>query len=223
MNLKLSGIEHIIDCGNSAYINSVVIESPRLLCEVLMDLECQIQGDDGKSVVSENDKVLPTAKCLEVHTRFVPFELNQKNLINKATAKLIEIALDEENYMQSSELVGDLERYLMNLSIGLTGSIDTSKVSIENLIKNSGLTFVDDYSLLSEKLLDYFELVREYDQDKIFVLLNLRSFLSTNELQQFVDEILLRRFQVVLIESTEYSLLDKEKRLLIDDSLCEIC
>lgn len=83
-------------------------------------------------------------------------------------------------------------------------------MSIESLIKATGPEIADDYDSLSEKLIDYFELVKEYDRNKLFVLLNLRSFLAIEELQTFINEVLMRNIQILLIDSREYPLLEKK-------------
>lgn len=223
MNVKLPGIENLFECGDSESVNTLIVESPKLLYEILVDIDLQFQGNEGKTVVSCNDKVLPIDKYLEVHSQFVSFSINQKNLINKMVSRLNEIAVDTDHFMKTSELISEIENYFMDLSIGLTGNVGFSKLSIESALKAAGAEFVDDYVLLSEKLLDYFELVKEYDRNKIFILINLRSFLQQDELQRFVNEILVRGFEILLIDSRDYPLLNNEKRCIVDDSLCEIC
>ena len=223
MILRFPGIEQDFDCDSNEYINTVVIENPNLLCKLLLDIESQLQGNDGKTVLCENNKILPIDKYLELHSCFIPFNINQKGLVNKITKRLNENAIDPDHYLKSTEIVSELERYGMELSLGLVGNIEFTNLSIDNLIKSIGPSIVDDYDSLSEKLLDYFELVREYDRGKTFVLLNLRSFLHQGDLQCFVDEILMRGYQVILMESREYPQLEKERRYVVDESLCEIC
>lgn len=223
MILKLPDVETLFEFDNTQYINALVIENPGFFYNVLSDIEAQIQGNEGKAVLSDNDKVLSIEKNLEYFVDYVSFSINQKTLINKVNSKLIEIALDEENYIKSKEIISDIENYLTRIGLGLTGDIGFNKLSIENLVKSSGTEFSEEYDSLSEKLLDYFELVREYDKDKLFVLVNLRSYISAEELNRFVHEIMVRGFKALLIDSKDHPLLEREKRVLIDESLCEIC
>ena len=223
MNLRFPGIDQEFDCEDYSHINALVIENPKMLFAVLSDVMVQLQGNEGKTVISDNNKVLAIEKYLELHMSFVPFNVNQKNLINKIVGKMSENAVDSQHYLRSSELLSNLERYFMELCFDLVGNIAFPKLSIDNIIKASGPEIVDDYVLLSEKLIDYFELVREYDRNKIFILLNLRSFLSFEELESFTQEVLKRQFQIMLLDSRDYPVLKNEKRYLVDDSLCEIC
>ena len=91
------------------------------------------------------------------------------------------------------------------------------------LIKAVSPSFREEYDSLGEKLIDYFELVTEFDRKKLFITLNLRSFITDNDMQKFIDTVLSHEYNVIMIESSERRLLDKEKRYIIDSSLCEIC
>ena len=52
---------------------------------------------------------------------------------------------------------------------------------------------------------------------------NLRSYLSDEEMKKFMRDVLARKMQVLLIESSERSVLDEEKRYIVDADLCVIC
>ena len=65
------------------------------------------------------------------------------------------------------------------------GNIGFSKINLESLIKSAGIEVESVYDNLGEKILDYFELVSVYDSKKLFVLVNLRSYLSEHEMKEF--------------------------------------
>lgn len=48
--------------------------------------------------------------------------------------------------------------------------------TIAGLLKAAGITLREDYTDPMEQLLDYMELVRCYEREKLFVFVNLRSF-----------------------------------------------
>ena len=223
MKVRFPGVEHEFECGHNGFINSLVIENPHFFFSLLTDMDSQFSGQDGKTVISENDKVLPIDKYLELHSSFVPFQIDQKPIVNKIVSEMSKLAVTPEYYLRSSELLSEKEQHFTDLSTNMYGNIEFRKLSMDNLIKASGIEIVDDYNSLSEKLLDYFELVKNYDRDKVFVLVNLRSYLALEEVKTFVDEVLARNYQVLLIESREYPRIEKEKRCIIDESLCEIC
>lgn len=133
------------------------------------------------------------------------------------------LAMDEEHYYQTSELITLLESYLLDLSVELTGNIELSKITWENTIKAVGVEFADNYDSLAEKILDYMELVREYDSERIFITLNLQSYISDNEMNKFVNDVVVRGYKLLMLENTEYPIIEHEKRYIIDADKCIIC
>lgn len=149
--------------------------------------------------------------------------MNKKILINKVINRMQKLAMDEEHYYQTSELITLLESYLLDLSVELTGNIELSKITWENTIKAVGVEFADNYDSRAEKILDYMELVREYDSERIFITLNLRSYISDNEMNKFVNDVVVRGYKLLMLENTEYPIIEHEKRYIIDADKCIIC
>lgn len=204
------------------YVNALIIENQPMLVRMLNDIQSQIEGADGYSVLSNGNKQLQISKNLELLSRFIPFEINQKALVNKVVSNLEKTAVSGEFYEKTVELLSSIERYLYDISFSFVGDIDFTKVSIGPLLKAVGVEFADTYDSISEKILDYIELVTEYDAKKLFILLNFRSFISDNEAKLFFDSILSHGYHVLMIENTEYPRLDNEKRFIVDADLCEI-
>ena len=91
------------------------------------------------------EKILHIAKYLELIISFAPFEISQKHLLNKAAAALGRIAVDETHYMKSMELMSLIEKWLLDLSMDVTGNVDFTKISPDSILKASGMEFSDDY------------------------------------------------------------------------------
>ena len=125
--------------------------------------------------------------------------------------------------METREMLGKWEQYLMKLSLDMVGTFGFSKISIETLIKAAGICVEDDYDNLGEQLLDYFELVQEYDGKKLFILVNLRSYLSDAEMNLFLQNIVERDIQILILESSEHPILEWECRHIVDADFCILC
>ena len=222
MKLTHPSILKIIDTDNKK-INSVIIENQRFFSELCMDIYNQCLGYDGETVISIGDSPIDIGKYTELITQFVPFELNKKTLLNKVTAMANKLSVDPDYYESTMGELASIEKYLWNIVENLEGNISFSKLSMENIIKSIGLQFEDQYDCLGEKIIDYLELVRFYDRDKLFIFVNLRSFIDDKEAYELYDSLLRKSFNVIMIENTEYELLANEERLIIDSELCEIC
>ena len=85
------------------------------------------------------------------------------------------------------------------------------------------MEFREDYDSLSEKLVDYFELVEKYDRKKLFIIYGMRSFVADKEMELFLETVLQHGYNVLMIESGERDRLPSESRYIVDSSLCEIC
>ena len=95
MKLILPGINTPIDLG-AEKVNTIVIENPSFLYKLVNLLRQQIEGLDGNAVLSDDGKILDFSKSIELLTQFVPFSLNQKNLITKLTQEFEKKAISSE-------------------------------------------------------------------------------------------------------------------------------
>ncbi|WP_242949160.1 type II-A CRISPR-associated protein Csn2 [Acetitomaculum ruminis] len=203
-------------------VNTVIIENQVIFTKLCMDIYNQLQGLEGRVIVSEDNKPLNICKKVELLTQFLPFEINKKGLITKLVSMAERLANENDYYEETMTQMAGIEKYLWSLTESMEGDIRFSKLSIGNIIKSAGLEFEDDYNSLGEKIIDYMELVRTYDCDKLFILVNLRSFINDNECFELFDTILRKQFHVIMIENCEHEIHSNEKRFIIDKDYCEI-
>ena len=102
-------------------------------------------------------------------------------------------------------------------------NISFSKINLPSIIKASGMTFREEYDSLPEKIIDYMELVTEYEREKLFILYNLRSLIPDQETELFLDTLIRHEYNVLMVESCEHTRLSNEQRYIVDSDLCEIC
>lgn len=202
-------------------INVIIIENQKLLFDLTTDLHEQCSGNDGKAVLSKDNKILPMSKNLELIMQFIPFDINKKTLVSKVSAEMERIAV-EDRHEETLKLMSDIERHLFDISYNLYGDIDFPKLSIASVISASGLRLRSNEESLCEKIIDYMTLIREYEKEKLFVFVNLRSFVCNSEYSSLIDTIINRCFDVIFIENQEYDRVSAEKRYIIDADLCEI-
>ena len=206
--------------GNS--FCSLVLEHPRLLLDFLMDLKMQIEKLDGQAVLSENDVPIEISQHMELITDFVFFDLNKKSLITKIITALDKMAKGEFFYERTLAFLSSVENYVDDLCMEFDADVACEIPTVTGILKSVGLHIETESTSLAEKIYTYMKLVREYDRDKLFVFLNLRSFLKLDELEQFMKTVVDHDFRVLLVDNCAYPLLKNERRLLIDKDLCEI-
>ncbi len=221
MKFVYPSIEAVFDTEMER-VNCLVVENQRLLYEILEDLHRQMLGLDGRAVISKDDMPLSAGKSVELLTQFVPFDLNKKSLLQKITAELEKTAVTEAYYAETARLISELETHLYNLAFAYRCDISFPKISIGSVLKASGVEIRGEDSELGEKLVAYMELVTEFEGEKLFILLNLRSFLPDAEIALFYETVLSHGYHVLMLESSVHPLLELEQRKIVDMDLCEI-
>lgn len=221
MKLVYPEIESIFDFDIDR-VNSLVIENPSFLKELLFDLKSQMDGLDGKAVLSENDKPVKISKCIDFTEVFVPFEVNRKSLINKLISKISANGNEPEFFLESSELLTSISEYLSRLSFGMPCRVDFNGISLNSIVKAASPCIVDDSGTLSESVINYMETVTELDGIKLFCFYNFRAVVDNKELEKFSETVLKHGYKVFLIESFSKNRFSLENRITIDYDLCEI-
>lgn len=221
MRLAHPYIFKVFDMSCSA-ANTLVVENKAFFRSLVAELCDQTGGNPGNFVLSEENVPLEMHKCAELIKDFVPFSPNQKSLLTKLTSRLEKVSLSEEFFLQTQELLRQAELLIWELSQDLPCDISCSKMSVLSILRGAGIEIVPEVEHPLEQLLDYMELVRVLDRDKLFILINLRSYYEDDETEAFLRTVLDRGFQVLLMDSHAASVLPMEARWTIDSDLCEI-
>lgn len=82
MKVVFPEIKQVFSCDEGE-VWTIIVENQRYLYNILTDIERQILGNEGKVILSENEKVVRIDKKMELLTQFVPFDMNRKPLLNK--------------------------------------------------------------------------------------------------------------------------------------------
>lgn len=205
---------------------SIVIENQRAFRTFLCELYAALDGLSSKCVLSEDNQILDIAKNIEIISEFVNFDINKKPLIGKMISSMENVALNSVQYLRTNELLSAIENAVAEWSFGFSCDVITTKLSVSAILKSVGIELKNDYSESGhrgelEKILDYMELVREFDRDKIFIFVNMRAYFGDADMDSFIQTSIAHAYKILLIESKAYPILPKERRITIDMDLCE--
>ena len=132
------------------------------------------------------------------------------------------IAQGEDFLIKTKELYLFISEYAKILSEEIDHDIDfIYEYDISNILKTIDFKFKEDYESLAEKIIDYMLLVREFDSEKCFILLNLRNYISDEEIDDFYKTVLYNKLKVLIISANDYEHSDYESKIVIDSDLCE--
>ena len=220
MKLVYKDMCHVITFDNG-YVNELVVENRKMFFDLVYALSSQVEGADGGCILSISDKPVDFSKNADVITQFAPFSANRKSLLTKLYSALEQKAHLPENYIKTSELLSELEAYMHYLSEDFPFEIECQKIAIGHIIKAISPQIDDNDKKAIENVFSYMELVRELDKDRLFVMVNMRTYFSDNDMEKFIESVCLHGFKVLLLESNSYNKLKNTKRYTIDDDLCE--
>lgn len=178
-------------------------------------------GYEGISVLSEGFEPIEESKYAEVIDNFLFFEINRKSLLTKLISYLEKRSTEEAFYYRTAELLAETEKLVRDLAMDLPCDVICSKMGIGNILRAISPGVPDDYENDLERLLDYMELTREFERDRMFILVNLRSYYKDEDIETFLATLLAHEFQVFLVDSVSRRKLANEKRTTIDSDLCE--
>lgn len=207
---------------SSAYVSSLIIESPTYYYEMIKNLKLQVNGEDGNWVLSDNDVPIAINKNIELIIDCIEFEINKRNVLSKVLKELEKVAVDTEHLDETLQLISLIEKYILKLTEDYDVEIQCDKITIQQLLKSVGITINICSESLTEILYSYMQLIRDFVDDRVFVFVNLRSFVAKDELQLFIDTAIGHGFKILIFENKDYPMLNGERRIIIDEDLCEI-
>lgn len=221
MKLVYTTLQSKIEIEQGVF-NSIIIENQNYYYQLVHDLKLQIDGKEGGWVLSENDTPLGISKNIELLIDYFDINCNHKTIITKVINALEKKASNNAYIDATLQLLADAERYIYNLSEDYEIMIDCDKVTISQLLKAMGITVHIDSEEITEVLYTYMQVFRQFVGDRLFVFVNMRSYVSNIQFDEFVKTIISHGYQAIFLENKEYPILENERRLIIDEDLCEI-
>ena len=207
-------------------VNVLVVENPKMFSTVISDFYKQIENnEEGSFVLSEDSKILSMQKCLNIILEPFTVDLNQKKVINKLYSKLKEKSVESEMYKETTELQSNIFTYIEKISDTVEYPLvyDSSGIDFQDIFKMVDLKLESNHESLPEKLLDYMTAVHEFLGISYFITVNLKSFLTFEDLEELYKGIQYKKLNLFLLENkTQEKNSSVEKLYILDSDLCSI-
>lgn len=199
-------------------INILIIENPVVLRNTVNAFRKQGEG----FVLSEEFKPVEWTKNVEFVENVFDVDFSSKALSSKINAEASRIV---ENYPE--------ETSIMLQNVNLWGNIITSQFEFsadfsavedaDRIIKILNFHICNDEMSLPEAMLEYMNICRRFLKKKLFVFLNLKSYLTVEEQTLFYKSVAYEKFDILLLEGYQHEIIEKyEKTVIIDKDLCVI-
>lgn len=213
------GLDFLID---NTKPKELVIESPKVFTNIVEELNRQVNGISGSFIISEADKLYDVDKIMELIVNPFSIDFNNKKFIKRIYADLSEAAFNEQLMMfrnasavMQSFIVGLCDKYHIPLSYD-------KDVKALDLLKLYNVKVDDQEGNLLERLTYYVQLSSRLIGTKVFVFINLRSYLEEKEILRLHDTAKYEQVALLLIEPRCYETHVAIPTVIVDKDRCVI-
>ena len=201
----------------------VVLEAPKYYRRIIGEISDQNGDGCGRFVLSDNDKEIEFKKYVQIILSPYAINTDDGRIVKRIYKQLEEVALEEE-LLETREISGRITEYLYRLMGYYNYDLSCDEtIDLQTLFKSAGIRPSFDSSDVLQQIVDYYELVRDSLGIRLFIMINFRTLLTREELEDFYATIANKKISVLLLENRiNGGKIDCEDVLTIDSDLCEL-
>lgn len=203
-------------------VNILAIEKPSELYSFVNELHHQINGENGKIVVSQDNKPIKLSAKVELLTHLIPFEINSKKMLTKLYSYFSRKLQEAENFEEGIKLQEAVSSFMSKLTQCEMIETEFDSVDVVALFKAVDFRLNNESNSLEDQLIEYMTCVRELDGEKIFVFVNLLSYIDADKRHLLYKTITDHDFCVILLEHSAVEPSNSINQMIIDEDLCVI-
>lgn len=222
MKLAYNSIEPVIILDENTPI-VLSLESPKLFRDFLCDFQNQMDIGEGQFTLSENEKIVQLHKSVDFLLDPINTDINQKKILQKLYASLDKEANDAKLFEETLKIKSSINKFLLDLEYEseyiLEHDVD---FDLKGIFSATNLRFVQERSDFLARLSKYIEISRKFLGFKALVLVNICSYLSSEEIKLLWDAAAYNKLAILMIESNYTVKIAEEKLIIIDKDLCVV-
>lgn len=222
MNLVTKYLENSLEI-KSKTINTLVIEDTRYFSIFLKELieATEIESDEFELI--EDYKTVDMTKYVEIIFDIFNLEANSANILKKMYSELEEDLNTQEVYTKKVELESIIANITDELIYRSRFSLKAGEINYQNLFKAIEIEFDYEKNSVLERLIEYIKVTSELLKTKVYIIVNLDSFISEEELVELEKFLLYNDIKVLGLQNTiRREVKPSENLRIVDKDLCEI-
>lgn len=203
-------------------VNVLVIEKQELMSIVVNDFWNQSNGGEGEFIIADNDNILNPNKILECIINPFSVDVNDKKILTAIYKQLTDDAnLDyqEELLELNSRIVHTIDNLLEAEQYAFSLNLD---LDVNGLLKLYNVKLDYEEERLIEKLINYIKLVHAICKKQIIVLVNMKTFFSSEEIEYLYEVSFYEKINLIMLETCSSEFISGEKITIIDSDNCFI-
>lgn len=204
-------------------VSVLVVEDITLRLSIVEELYSQVMGKDGNWLLAENEKAYELSKKVEIILEPFSLELNNKRVKTKLYQDIKTIAQDF-CFSQGLEVHSQICKYLESLLERVPYPVKYEEEwNILELLKAYGVELVEECDNICEKLFNYIKLINHVCGTGIFITVNIKQYLTAEQIFELYKLAMYSKIQLVLIEFNMFhEKSDCEEIYILDKDRCII-
>lgn len=200
-----------------------IIESSGLFSKYVVELKEQVSGEEGKFVLSDKNKEIDIKKKVEIIIDPFSIDVNDRKILTKLYSELSVFSMNEQLYLETVDLRLHIQEYMSKLEQCTEHILEfNEEVDIPALLKAVNFRYETQDMSLPEKVIQYVKVLSTMTGIRIFVFVNLRSYLQNNQIQNLIIDMQYLDIMGIFIENSQRSPIKGVEQHILDSDMCEI-
>lgn len=203
-------------------VGVLVVENANKFVQYCNDFVAQQNGDDGGFIIDDGDNAFSFKKNGCIVFDFFGLSLCDKKIISGLYDQM-KFVVDDEYLQKYYELIGRMSEFCDILSIDSPIAVEyNADLCVQEFLKAMKVKPIDNKKSFAENILDYLDAQSRFVGTKLYVLVNLRSFLDDDDYALLLKHFAYAPYSVLMLERRQYDRVGNEPMLIVDNDLCEI-
>ena len=199
-----------------------IIESPASFSKYVRDLYEIMQDNEGKFTLSDEDEIIDFQKYAELIIDPFLLDFHNRQIQKKLYAELQKLAVGSEFYLQTQELKSQIQKYFIDLEYASGYDLEiVDEIDLSAIFKVVGIQLDGgNEETLFERIAIYIKIMAELLKKKLVILVNSRSYLTSDQIDQIAELCMYSEVALLLIENVQRDFSKKRNYCIID---CDEC
>lgn len=222
MKIKINYLENILEI-NEEKILSIEIENKSYFYRLVSNIYSIINSEVVEDITfyDQNNNELNISNKIKIFVNFFNFEFDSKKYTNDINKYIINEMDENDKTILLKSYNKLIENFLKILNKSDLPLQILEEITIDNIIKNLKLT-INSKNTLLDNLLLLIELEKILKTNNLLVFINLKQYLTNQELIELYKYAIYNRIKILLIDSQSYGTTTLyENKLIVDSNLDE--
>ena len=222
MNLVSQYLENSYEIKAKA-LNTLVIENTEHFANFLRTL-IEVSNKESEEIELIDDyKKLDISKTTDIIFDLFNIEANAAAILKKLYTELEEDLCSEDMYIKKLEMESAVANIVDELTYRSRFSIKSDEINYQNLFKALSVEFDYEKTSILDRLTEYIKVSSELLNKKLFIIVNLDSFLTEEDLLELSKFLCYNEIKLLALQNTiTREVKTCENLRIIDQDLCEI-